>query len=129
MFLLTEVQDKLLKCIQLLQKDGLLEQDLSVREVYDKHLHPNILPLDIDECWDALEKGSVISIFQFESEVGKAAAAKIKPRTITELADANGSSYWPQHTFLLVRRVADMRLTGNSKSKDMRIPWENMIII
>lgn len=89
-FLLTEVQDKMLKCIQLLQKDGLLEQELTIREIYDKHFHPNVLPLDKEECWDALEKGSIISIFQFESEVGKAAAAKIKPRNISELSDANG---------------------------------------
>ena len=45
-FLVTEVQDKLVQAIQMLQEDGEIEKDLTLREVYDKYFHPNVLPLD-----------------------------------------------------------------------------------
>ena len=89
-FLVTEVQDKLRETISLLQEYGEIEKDLSLREVYDKYFHPNVLPLEKEECWKALEQGSVINIFQFDSDVGSQAAKKIKPTSILEMSDANG---------------------------------------
>ena len=89
-FLVTEVEDKLRETISLLQEYGEIEKDLSLREVYDKYFHPNVLPLDKIECWKALEQGSVINIFQFDSDVGSQAAKKIKPTSILEMSDANG---------------------------------------
>ena len=89
-FLVTEVQDKLAQTIKFLQEDGCIEKDMTLREVYDKYFHPNVLPLDDGKIWDAIQNGSVINIFQFDSEVGSQAAKKIKPRTILELSDANG---------------------------------------
>ena len=89
-FLVTEVQDKLAQAIKFLQEDGCIEKDLSLREVYNKYFHPNVLPLDDQKVWDAIHNGDVINIFQFDSEVGSQAAKKIKPQTILELSDANG---------------------------------------
>ena len=89
-FLVTEVQDKFRETICLLQEYGEIEKDLTLREVYDKYFHPNVLPLDIEKCWKSLEEGSVINIFQFDSDVGSQAAKKIKPKTIMEMSDANG---------------------------------------
>lgn len=89
-FLVTEVQDKFREAICLLQEYGEIEKDLSLREIYDKYFHPNVLPLDRTECWKALEEGSVLNIFQFDSDVGSQAAKKIKPKTIMEMSDANG---------------------------------------
>ena len=89
-FLVTEVQDKLAQAIRFLQQDGCIEQDMSLREVYNKYFHPNVLPLDRQDVWDAIRDGKVINVFQFDSEVGSQAAKKIKPQTILELSDANG---------------------------------------
>jgi DNA polymerase-3 subunit alpha len=89
-FLLTEVQDKITQCIKFLQKDGEIDGNLSLREVYDKYLHPEVLPLNIDKVWKNIQEGNIINIFQFDSAVGSQAAKKIKPQTILELADANG---------------------------------------
>ena len=46
--------------------------------------------MDDKNVWDAIQNGSVINVFQFDSEVGSQAAKKIKPTTILELTDANG---------------------------------------
>ncbi len=90
-FLVTEVQDKLAQAIRFLQEDGEIENTgINLRPVYDKYFHPNVLPIDDKDVWDAIQNGSVINVFQFDSEVGSQAAKKIKPKTILELTDANG---------------------------------------
>lgn len=90
-FLVTEVQDKLAQAIRFLQEDGVIEDyGTNLRPVYDKYFHPNVLPLDDKRIWEAIQNGSVINVFQFDSEVGSQAAKKIKPKTILELSDANG---------------------------------------
>ena len=89
-FLLTKVQSRITETLYMLQQYGLIEKHLSLREMYDKYLHPSVLPLDKKQVWDAIENGSVLACFQFDSPVGAQAAKKIKPKTIQELTDANG---------------------------------------
>lgn len=89
-FLVTEVQDKLVETIRLLQENNEIDPTLSLKEVYDQYLHPNVLPIEEDKYWQAIQNVSVLNIFQFDSDVGMQAAKKIKPSSILELADANG---------------------------------------
>lgn len=89
-FLLTSVQDIIIQTIELLQEDGVIEKDLSLREIYDKYLHPSVLPRDDQRMWDALANGDVLGCFQFDSSVGGQAAKKIKPQNPMEMAAANG---------------------------------------
>ena len=44
--LVTEVQDKIIECIRLLQEDNYIEPELTLREAYNKYLHPDILPIN-----------------------------------------------------------------------------------
>ena len=89
-FLVTEVQDKLVQAIKLMQKDEVLPNDLSLREIYNEYFHPNVLPLDDERIWKALGDVSVLNTFQFDSPVGAQAAKKIRPHNVLEMADANG---------------------------------------
>ena len=89
-FLCTEVQDKLVQTIELMKYDGELPSDLTLRQIYDKYFHPNVIPLDDEKIWDALANVSVINTFQFDSPVGIQAAKKIRPKNVLEMADANG---------------------------------------
>lgn len=90
-FLVTEVQDKLAQAIRFLQADGVIEDNgINLRSVYDKYFHPNVLPIDDERVWKALQNNDVINVFQFDSEVGSQAAKKIKPTNILEMTDANG---------------------------------------
>jgi DNA polymerase-3 subunit alpha len=99
-FLLTSVQDIIIKTIDLLQADEVIDPTLNLREVYNKYLHPNVLPLDDERIWKALAESSVIGCFQFDGAVGQQAAKKIKPHTALEMADANGSNIGPNTLFL-----------------------------
>ena len=89
-FLVTEVQDKLVQTIELMQKDNVLPKDLSLREIYNKYFHPNVLPIEDEKIWKALQEVSVINTFQFDSLEGAKAAKQIKPTNILEMSDANG---------------------------------------
>lgn len=89
-FLLTAVQDTIIKTIDLLQSYEEIDPKLSLREVYDKYLHPSVLPQDDERMWKALAENSVIGCFQFDGAVGQQAAKKIKPHSARETADANG---------------------------------------
>lgn len=89
-FLVTEVQDKLTETIRLLQKYGEIDEDLTLKEIYDKYFQPENLPVEDMEIWKHLHNNDILNIFQFDSEVGGQAAKKIKPCSILEMSDANG---------------------------------------
>lgn len=88
--LVTEVQDKLTECIKLMQQDNILPAHLSLREVYNKYFHPEIMDIEDNNVWLAIQQNKVLNIFQFDSDVGAQAAKKIKPSNMRELADSNG---------------------------------------
>lgn len=89
-FLVTEVQDKIAQAIKFLQDNKEIENNLTLREVYNKYFHPSVLPIEEDRYWRALQGGNVLNVFQFDSDVGAQAAKKIKPNSIMEMSDANG---------------------------------------
>ena len=39
-FLVTEISDKIIQCFDLLRQDGQIEENLSLRETYNKYIHP-----------------------------------------------------------------------------------------
>ena len=89
-FLVTEVQDKEAMTIKLLQESGEIDKDLTLREVYEKYLHPSVIDIEDEEVWANIQNAAVLDLFQFDSDVGSQAAKKIKPRSMMELSDANG---------------------------------------
>ena len=89
-FLVTEVQDKLVQTINFLQENNEIDPNLSLREVYNKYFHPNVIDIKDETTWKNIQEGKILNIFQFDSDVGRQAAKKIKPKNILELSDANG---------------------------------------
>ena len=88
-FLVTEICDKLTIAINLLQRDNLIEPELSLREVYNKYLHPDVIDLKNQRLWDALSNGEVLDVFQFSTGVGLATAKQVKPQNPTDMLNAN----------------------------------------
>lgn len=86
--LLTDVSDKIINCLQLLIRDGLVEK-ASIRDVYNKIIHPEIVDQNNMRAWDALASGEVLDVFQFNSDVGLQAAKQIHPTTMIEMTMAN----------------------------------------
>jgi DNA polymerase III subunit alpha len=106
-FLVTEISDKIIYCLDLLQKDNLIEKDLTLRQLYDKYLHPENINLNDNRIWDALAEGNIIDVFQFNSEVGLQAAKAIKPTNPFEMTAANAlNTMGAKHFTLLSKGVA-----------------------
>ena len=87
-FLVTEISDKIIECIRLLQEDGELEEG-NLRDIYNKYLHPEILDTTEPQIWDHLAAGDIMDVFQFSTGDGLAIAKKLKPRSIFEMMAAN----------------------------------------
>ena len=88
-FLVTEICDKIVNTINLLQKDGFIEKDYSLKQVYQKYLHPSVIDLKDEKIWDTLDEGKVNSLFQFDSDTGGQAIAMIQPRNPIQMMMAN----------------------------------------
>lgn len=86
---MTDVSDRLRITLELLQEYGYIEKNLTLRQAYDKYIHPDALELDNEKIWDSLANGSVINIFQFNDGVGRDAAKLIKPRDPNEMTVSN----------------------------------------
>ena len=87
-FLVTEVSDKIIKCFELLMDDEQIEYD-TLRNTYNKYLHPEVIDTSKQDIWDHLAAGDVLDVFQFNSGVGLAIAKKLKPQNPLEMTAAN----------------------------------------
>lgn len=113
-FLLTEICDKITTAIRLLQQDNLIECDLSLREVYNKYLHPSVLDVKDDRLWDALGRGEVTDVFQFNTDVGLQGVKQVQPRSPIEMMMTNA----------LIRLVAEK---GKERPMDRYVRMKNNI--
>ena len=60
--LLTEISDKFIKCFELLKADGEVE-DISLRELYNKYIHPEVMDTTDKRIWEHLAAGDVLDVF------------------------------------------------------------------
>lgn len=90
-FLVTEIQDVITQCINLLQEGGKINKNLTLKEAYDKYLHPDVLPLQDDKLWEAASSGKILKLFQFDTQVGGQTIKIVKPHTPKEMADCNSA--------------------------------------
>ena len=87
-FLVTEISDKIIKCFELLVEDKIIEK-LSLRDLYNKYIHPEVIDTSDQRIWDHLAAGDVMDVFQFSTGVGLAIAKKLKPQNPMEMTAAN----------------------------------------
>ena len=88
-FLVTEISDKLIQAVKMLQTYNELPQDKNLREIYNEYFHPEVLNLEDKKIWEAVGNGEVLDIFQFCTGVGLAIAKKLKPQNITQMMAAS----------------------------------------
>ncbi len=89
-FLLTSVQDMILQTIYFLKEDGVIEQDLTIREIYNKYLHPQVIDINNEEVWKNIDENKILACFQFDSDIGSQGIKKVQPHDIQELSNTNG---------------------------------------
>ena len=89
--LYTDAQNKIMKCMDLLLKDGLMEWQGSLRATYNKYLHPDVLEYHNDTMWKRASDGEIANLFQWETAVGAIAIKKAQPRSVMEMATINSA--------------------------------------
>lgn len=89
-WLITAVQDKIAETIRLLQEHGEINKNLTLREVYEKYLSPEVLDFEDKAVWDAINKGNILDLFQFDSQIGSQGIKKVHPDTLNDLSNTNG---------------------------------------
>lgn len=87
-FLSIEGLDKIRATMDLLIDDGLMDWQGSLKETYDKYIHPEVLDYGA-EMWEPSWNGEVLDLFQFQTPVGGEAIRKGKPETVVEGAAIN----------------------------------------
>ncbi len=87
--LVTDVMEKITQTLLLLQSKNKIDRNLSLREVYNKYIHPDVLPLDDKNIWDEIDKGNINNLFQFDTQVGSQAVKKLQPRNLKQLSAIN----------------------------------------
>ena len=87
-FLVTEISDKIIKCFEMIADDGVIPED-TLRNTYNKYLHPEVIDTTDKRIWNHLAAGDVLDVFQFNTGVGLAIAKKLKPRDPMEMTAAN----------------------------------------
>lgn len=85
----TDAQSKMAKCLELLLKDGQIEWQGSLRQTYDKYLHPDVLDYSNNIMWEKAATGEIANLFQFETQVGSVCIKKARPTNVMQLAEIN----------------------------------------
>lgn len=81
--------DRIRSTINLLEKDGLIDNSKSLRENFRELLHPKNLNLEDKEYFDMASTGEINDLFQFQTEIGQTTLKLIKPETFEEFCAAN----------------------------------------
>lgn len=80
--------DKMRSTMDLLIKDDVIQWQGSLKETYNKYLHPDVLDYSA-EMWEPAWRGEVLDLFQFQTEQGGKAIQEGKPTTVSQAADLN----------------------------------------
>lgn len=81
--------DKIRATMEMLIEDGYMEWQGSLRDTYNKYLHPKVLKYDDTEMWKKVQNNDIPDLFQFDTSTGLQTAQKIKPTNVRELGAAN----------------------------------------
>lgn len=88
--LTVQALDKIHTCVNLMMEDDVIDWQGTLRNTYDKYLHPDVINYTNEEMWDDLCEGKVPSCFQFDTPQGSQAVAAIHPHSLAEISAANG---------------------------------------
>lgn len=104
-FLTVESVTKLHTCLDLLIEDKKIEWQGSLRDTYNKYIHPDVLDYESKEMWHMVSTGELMDLFQFSTPIGITTAKLMKPLNLSELAHANS----------LMRLMGDGTITPTEK--------------
>ena len=88
-FLSINALDRIRTSMDLLLEHGKIEWQGSLKDTYNKYLHPDVLEMEDKKMYQMLFDGDIISAFQFETPTGRATLEKVAATNFDEIAAAN----------------------------------------
>lgn len=86
-----EALDKIHNCLDLLCKDGVIEQGATLKETYENYIGIYKLERDDPEMWEMVWEHKILSLFQMEKQSGIQGIALLKPTSVDDLAVLNST--------------------------------------
>lgn len=87
--LCTKVCSMIQLTMEMLLKNNKIEWQGTLRDTYNKYLHPDFIDKTSKPLWDKLNNGELLSAFQFEGGVGEQAIKLIQPENMIEAVNGN----------------------------------------
>jgi len=84
-----ESADKIQTCLELLIKDGYIEEKPTLRETYESILNVYLLERESPEMWSMVNNHKIISLFQMEQASGIRGISLTHPQSVDDLATLN----------------------------------------
>lgn len=81
--------DRIRATLELLSKDGLIDNTKSLRENFSDLLHPKNLDLESNEYFELASTGEINDLFQFQTEIGQTTLKRVQPETFEQFCAAN----------------------------------------
>lgn len=113
--LTVESLDKIRVALDLLIENDEIEPESTVRETFDKYLHPDVIDKDSKEVYDILSSDTVADVFQFSTDIARDAIIKVQPSNLIETAAVNSlmrlqasSGEQPIDTFVRYKNDIDL---------------------
>lgn len=85
----TDAMSKIAKCLELLLKDHQITWQGSLKQTYDKYIHPDVIDYTDESMWIKMSDGAIRDLFQMDSPVGQVAMHKAQPRSVAEMGEVN----------------------------------------
>ena len=81
--------DEIHATMELLLKDGLMEWQGSLRDTYNKYLHPDVLDYTTPEMFAMLGTNKASNVFQLSTDMSTQACKLLKPKSLMEMTLVN----------------------------------------
>lgn len=88
-FLSTAALEKIRSCMDLLIKNNKMQWQGTLRDTYNKYIHPDVLDFESEEMYQLLYHGDILDAFQFETVQGRNAIRLVQPHAFKPLMDSN----------------------------------------
>lgn len=85
----TEALDRIATCLDLLLKDNKIKWQGTLKNTYNKYLHPSVINYDDEKMWNLIRGNKIISLFQYETPMGQKAIQTIQPNSFMDLCNGN----------------------------------------
>lgn len=86
-----EGMDRIQICIELLQREGLIDPALPLKEAYEQTIGIYNLERENKEMWKMVWSHKILSLFQMEQQSGVQGIALSKPESVDDLATLNSA--------------------------------------